>query len=100
MNTEALQKIGLTQNEIKIYIDLLTSGASTAYDIGKRTGIYRVHVYDKVEQLMDKGLVTHVYRGAKKVFQATHPSKINQYLVKYSLICIILKKWQLELEKI
>ncbi len=80
MNTEALRKIGLTENEVKIYLDLLKSGTSTAYDIGKRTGIYRVHVYDKLEQLMDKGLVTHVYRGAKKFFQATPPTKISQYI--------------------
>lgn len=80
MDLGALQKIGLTQNEIKIYIELLKSGTSTAYDIGKRTGLYRVHVYDKVEQLMRKGLVTHIYRGAKKFFQATHPSKITQYI--------------------
>ncbi len=80
MNTDALRKIGLTENEIKIYLDLLASGSSTAYDIGKRTGIYRVHVYDKLEQLMNKGLVTHIYRGAKKFFQATPPSKILQHL--------------------
>lgn len=80
MNTEALRKIGLTENEIKIYFDLLKSGTSTAYEIGKKTGIYRVHVYDKLEQLMDKGLVTHIYRGSKKYFQATDPSKIKQYL--------------------
>src|SRR3989344_5016411 len=80
MDTDALRKIGLTENEIKIYLNLLKTGLSTAYDIGKKTGIYRVHVYDKLEQLMDKGLVTHVYMGAKKYFQATHPSKIKQYL--------------------
>ena len=80
MDTDILRKIGLTENEIKIYLHLLKSGSSTAYEIGKQTGIYRVHVYDKLEQLMDKGLVTHVYRGAKKYFQATHPSKIKHYL--------------------
>ena len=80
MNTDALRKIGLTENEIKIYLDLLKSGSSTTYDIGKRTGIYRVHVYDKLEQLMNKGLVTHIYRGAKKFFQATSPEKLKQYL--------------------
>jgi len=80
MDTDILRKIGLTENEIKIYINLLKTGLSTAYDIGKKTGIYRVHVYDKLEQLMDKGLVTHVYRGAKKYFQATTPSKIKHYL--------------------
>ena len=80
MNTEILKEIGLTDNEIKIYIILLKTGSSTAYEIGKKTGIYRVHVYDKLEQLMDKGLVTHVYKGAKKHFNATHPDKIKHYL--------------------
>ncbi len=80
MNQHALRNIGLTDNEIKIYIDLLKSGSSTAYEISKRTGIYRVHIYDKLEQLMNKGLVTHIYRGAKKYFQATSPVKIKQYL--------------------
>jgi len=80
MNTDVLRKIGLTENEIKIYLSLLKTGLSTAYEIGKNTGIYRVHVYDKLEQLMDKGLVTHVYQGAKKYFQATHPAKLKQFL--------------------
>ena len=80
MDTDILRKIGLTENEIKIYIHLLKSVSRTAFEIGKQTGIFRVHVYDKLEQLMDKGLVTHVYRGAKKYFQATHPSKIKHYL--------------------
>ncbi|MEK6874940.1 MAG: helix-turn-helix domain-containing protein [Nanoarchaeota archaeon] len=80
MDTDILRKIGLTENEIKIYLHMLKSGSSTAYEICKQTGIYRVHVYDKLEQLMNKGLVTHVYQGAKKYFQATHPSKIKHYL--------------------
>ncbi len=80
MDTSILKKIGLTENEIKIYLTLLKIGASTAYDISQKAGIYRVHVYDKLEQLMDKGLVTHIYKGAKKYFQASSPEKIRQYL--------------------
>ena len=80
METGILKRIGLTDNEIKIYVTLLKIGLSTAYEIGQKTGIYRVHVYDKLEQLMDKGLVTHVYKGAKKHFQATSPSKIKEYM--------------------
>ncbi len=91
MNVEVLRKIGLTENEIKIYIDLLKSGTSTSYEISKRTNIYRVHVYDKLEQLMNKGLATYVYKGAKKFFQATNPSKIKQYLED--------KKRELELQE-
>tara|TARA_Y100000034_G_scaffold136940_1_gene217403 strand:- start:206 stop:961 length:756 start_codon:yes stop_codon:yes gene_type:complete len=80
MNTQILRKIGLTDNEIKIYIILLKIGSSTAYEISQKTNIYRVHVYDKLEQLMNKGLVTHIYKGSKKHFQATPPTKLKQYL--------------------
>ncbi|MFH1400513.1 MAG: helix-turn-helix domain-containing protein [Nanoarchaeota archaeon] len=80
MNTSILREIGLTDNEITIYIHLLKAGSSTAYQIGKETGIYRVHVYDKIEQLMDKGMVSAIHQGSKKYFEATPPEKINDYM--------------------
>jgi len=80
MNTSILSKIGLTDNEIKIYLLLLKVGSSSAYEISQKSGIYRVHVYDKLEQLMDKGVVTQVREGTKKVFQATPPEKLKRYL--------------------
>lgn len=91
MNISALTKLGLSENEIKIYLYLLKSGSKTAYEIGKDTDIYRVHVYDKIEQLMNKGLVTHVFQGAKKFFQATPPTKIKHYIED--------KKRQLEIQE-
>lgn len=80
MDTTILKKIGLTDNEIKIYIALLQSGASTAYELSQKTGIYRVHIYDKLEQLIDKGLATYVYEGSKKFFRPTAPIKLKQYV--------------------
>lgn len=80
MNTVILTKLGLSENEIKIYLYLLKTGSKTAYEISKDTNIYRVHVYDKLEQLMNKGLVSHVLRGSKKFFQAAPPTNIKQYL--------------------
>ena len=82
MDSSVLRDIGLTENEIKIYLILLQNGPLTAYELGQKTGIYRAHVYDKAEQLMDKGLVTHIYKGAKKQFQAASPQKINEYLAE------------------
>ncbi len=75
---KVLKNLGLTDNEITIYLDVLTYGESTAYDIGKRTGIYRVHVYDKLEQLMKKSLISQVYKGVKRCFSAANPSLILQ----------------------
>ena len=80
MDITVLKSIGLTDNEIKIYIALLQGGSATAYELSQKTGIYRVHVYDKLEQLMKKGLATHNYQAAKKYFQATNPDKIKHYV--------------------
>src|SRR3989344_2252644 len=80
MKTGILRELGLSDNEIKIYVYLLKSSTVTAYDISQKTGIYRVHVYDKLEKLMDKGLVTSLYQGPKKFFQATAPEKIKHYI--------------------
>ncbi|MDO8628390.1 MAG: helix-turn-helix domain-containing protein, partial [Nanoarchaeota archaeon] len=80
MKTGILRELGLSDNEIKIYLHLLKAGVVTAYDISQKTGIYRVHVYDKLEKLMDKGFVTSLYQGPKKFFQAASPEKIQHYI--------------------
>ncbi len=85
MDTNILKSIGLVENEIKIYLALLRTEPITAYELSKKTGIYRAHIYDKLERLMEKGLVTHVYQGAKRYFQATSPEKIKDYLEEKKL---------------
>ena len=80
MDTTILRTIGLTTNEIKIYITLLKIGLSTAYELSKKTDIYRVHVYDKLEQLMEKGLVTHVIKSGTKYYQAKDPEQLLDYM--------------------
>jgi sugar-specific transcriptional regulator TrmB len=80
MNTTVLRKIGLSENEVKLYLALIKSGALTAYELSQKTGIYRVHVYDKLEQLQKKGFATHIYMGAKKHFKAASPIRITQFL--------------------
>lgn len=77
---ELLMKIGLSENEAEVYLALLKLGPLSAYEIAQRTGIYRPHVYDKLETLMGKGLVSYVQQGKKKVFSASPPSKIMDYL--------------------
>ena len=77
---ELLSKIGLSENEVSVYLALLRLGKLSAYEIAQRTGIYRPHVYDKLETLIKKSLVSYVQRGKKKIFSAAPPSKILDYL--------------------
>jgi HTH-type transcriptional regulator, sugar sensing transcriptional regulator len=75
-----LEEIGLTKNEIKIYVALLELGSTTSGAIIKKTGIHTSKVYDGLERLADKGLVTHVIIANAKQFNAVNPDRLLDFL--------------------
>ena len=75
-----LSRIGLSENEAEVYLTLLKLGPLSAYAIAQRSGIYRPHVYDKLDTLIQKGLVSYVKEGKKKIFSPAPPSKVLDYL--------------------
>ena len=72
----ALEGIGLSRNESKIYVTLLNLGSSTAGIIAEKSKIYRTNVYEASQRLIEKGLVSYIFKGHQKMFQAEDPSKI------------------------
>jgi len=80
MELEYLSKIGFTKGEIKIYTALLDIGISTLNKIQEKTGIDRRNIYDILNKLIEKGLVSYTIEKGKKTFQITHPDKILNYL--------------------
>ena len=76
MDSSALGKLGFNQSEAKIYLALLDIGEAQAGQISKKTQINRTTVYDSIERLIGKGLVTFVIQANKKAFQAVSPDKI------------------------
>lgn len=82
MDVTDLEKLGLNKNEAKVYYELLKIGQSTASDLVKQMGIHRNIVYDNLEKLITKGLVSYIIEGTKKLFIAQEPSAILDYLNK------------------
>jgi sugar-specific transcriptional regulator TrmB len=80
MKFDVLKKMGLSDNEIQIYTTLLRSSEASAYELSQKTGIYRPHVYDKLETLLARGLISYIQKGKKKIFQAHRPAKLLEYL--------------------
>lgn len=80
MNTKILKEIGLTETEIKIYLSLLTLGATSAGRIVEDTDIYRKNLYDALNKLIEKGLVSYVIENKIKIFQAKNPENLEKYL--------------------
>ena len=75
-----LKKIGLSKGEAKIYEALLNAGLSPINVLHEKTGIERRNIYDILNKLIEKGLVTYITENKRKLFQITHPSKIVHFL--------------------
>lgn len=81
MINDNLKTLGLTDNEIKIYLAILKLGKTTGTQIRKSTGITNSRVYAAIDSLLSKGLITYEKHPTGKVYGALDPSVIKEYVV-------------------
>lgn len=75
-----LEKIGLSKNEIKVYLTLNDHGSMKAGKLSKLAHLDRSSAYNAIQMLLDKGFVSYVLVGKVKWFQAAGPKRILDYL--------------------
>ena len=80
MDTTLLKEAGLTEGEIKVYTTLLKIGPSTTGPIIEESGVAKSIIYQLLEKLMQKGLVSYITQEKTKHFQASDPHLITQYI--------------------
>lgn len=79
---EILEKVGLTKNEAKVYLVLLDLDISSTKAIIEKTGLHRQLVYDALNRLIEKGLVSFVIKSNKKYFKAVDPKEFLDFFNK------------------
>ena len=62
---EALESLGLSDKEIRVYISLLELGDSPVNKITERSELIRVTVYPILKSLIEKGFVSKYYMERK-----------------------------------
>lgn len=80
MNEEKLESLGLSKNEARIYLSLLSLGEAQAGKISKSAQINRPATYDALDRLTEKGLVSYHSSANRKVFKPAPPNKFNEQL--------------------
>lgn len=80
MDIPELEKIGLLNNDRKVYLALIELGSSTVSDIVKKCGLHRSYVYDILDKLIDFGLVGFTIKNNKKYFEASPPEKLLEVI--------------------
>lgn len=73
---DILEELGLTALEIKIYKMLLHDGPNLAGIISRNTGIHRRSVYDAIERLIQKGLVSYIKENNHRIYIAADPEVV------------------------
>lgn len=77
---ELLRKIGLTKSESKVFIALLKIGDFTAKGkIVDESKIAPSKIYDILNKLIEKGLVSTIIKNNIKHFIAANPEKLLEY---------------------
>ncbi|MGB3478680.1 MAG: helix-turn-helix domain-containing protein, partial [bacterium] len=73
---QALEKIGLTTNETKIYLALIDLGTTLAGSVARKAGLHRRQTYDALHRLVGKGLVSYTVKKGRKLFRPVDPERI------------------------
>ncbi|MBI5803632.1 hypothetical protein HY450_00140 [Candidatus Pacearchaeota archaeon] len=82
MDTKILEHIGLTHNESIVYLTLIKEGTSKSGEILKNSGLNSGKIYEILESLKKKGLVSESVVNKIKHYTAASPSQILEYLNK------------------
>jgi HTH-type transcriptional regulator, sugar sensing transcriptional regulator len=80
MDTSALEDIGLSKIEIKIFLVILELGESKAGKIIEKSKLQSSSVYNAVNSLIDRGLVSYIKKSQVKFYKAANPESILNYL--------------------
>lgn len=78
MNLQLLQELDLTAGQIKVYTAVLELGISTINKIHEKTGIERRNIYDILNKLIERGLISYTSESGKRTYQCTPPQKIME----------------------
>lgn len=71
-----VEELGLSRNEAKVYTALLHLGSVPVGKIASESKIHRTNVYDTLDRLIEKGLVSYVQKDDVKHYQATEPDNL------------------------
>ena len=80
MDSVKLESLGLSKNESKVYLALIKLGSASVAQISKIADVHRVNIYDTIERLKEKGLISSTIKVNKKYYEPASPENIKVLL--------------------
>ena len=99
MDTKLLEEIGLTPKEVDVYLALMQSKSSSIFNLMNRAKVSRKSIYEILQKLLDKGLVSYTIQDNKKIFEAVSPERLIEIVKEkeaniQSMLPELMKRYQ------
>ncbi|MBI5733718.1 MAG: hypothetical protein HY973_02125 [Candidatus Kerfeldbacteria bacterium] len=75
---DSLIQLELTDKEIEIYLACLELGNATVQELANKSGLKRTNIYNYLEDLKQKGLMTEIQYKHKTLLLAENPQVLKQ----------------------
>jgi len=72
--------LGLTSGEARVFLTLLKLGSAKVGQIVRDSHVSYSKIYDVLDRLSSKGLVSHIILGNVKYFNAVEPYRLEEYI--------------------
>jgi len=80
MDNKLFDEIGFSERERKVYLALLEVGTSTVGPVISRSGIPSSKIYETMEKLVAKGVVSFSIRDNKRYYSASNPKVLLNFM--------------------
>lgn len=80
MDTKFLEDLGLSPKEVDVYLALLTLESATIFEIKNKAKVSRMSIYEILQKLLDKGLISFTIKDGKKHYQAANPERLRELI--------------------
>ena len=80
MELQELKIFNLTNGQIKVYSAILHTGVSRINNIHEKTGLERRAIYDIINKLIEKGLVTYTIEKGKRSYRVAPINKLKEQI--------------------
>ncbi|MFH1047994.1 MAG: helix-turn-helix domain-containing protein [Patescibacteria group bacterium] len=87
-----LRQVGLSDKEIRVYLALLSCGASSAKRLSKDTELPKSAVSESLAKLQDSGLISAFQKHKKQQYAAEDPEKLLDLVVQREQNMLNLKR--------
>jgi predicted transcriptional regulator len=77
---EELLSAGLTEREAEAYLELFNFEETTATQLAKVTKEHRTNIYDSLNGLIKKGLITFTIKNNVKYYKVTEPQNLLEFI--------------------